>query len=70
MVSPMFISAIPETHTMSPADTESFSTLFRPSYVYSFAIFPFSVLSALHTATLMPLFTVPLSILPMAILPK
>ena len=70
IVSPMFISEIPDRQTISPAETFSTSVLFNPTYVNNFAILPCSVLSFLQTATVVPLFIVPLSTLPTAILPK
>ena len=70
IVSPMFISEIPDRQTISPAETLSTSVLFNPTYVNNFAILPCSVLSFLQTATVVPLFIVPLSTLPTAILPK
>ena len=66
----MLISAKPAIQQISPASTDSTSTLFKPSYVNSFVtlelMFPFS----LQITTLSPCFTEPLSTLPIASLPK
>ena len=70
IVSPMLMSAIPDNATISPAWTSSTSTLFNPTYVNNFAIFPWVVLSCLQIAIGIPFLIVPLSILPTAILPK
>ena len=44
MVSPIWISAIPEMATMEPILASATSTLFRPSNSYSFPIFTFRIL--------------------------
>ena len=70
IVSPMFISAIPDNSIISPALASNTSTLSKPWWVYTFAIFPFIVLSSfLHIVTFIPVFTIPRSSLPTAILP-
>ena len=70
IVSPILISGSPASSIMSPAFPSSTSTLFKPTCVYTFAIFPCVILSSLpQIATGIPTVIEPLSILPTAILP-
>ena len=70
IVSPILISGSPASSMMSPAFPSSTSTLFNPTCVYTFAIFPCVILSSLpQIATGIPTVIEPLSTLPTAILP-
>ena len=69
-VSPIFKSAIPDTHTISPSAALAVSTRLSPSNWYSFVIFTFlSLPSRQHSTAACPPLTRPRSTLPIPILP-